>query len=250
MTTRPVSPQPSAGEIIQFPDAPPEEMTAYHTVNMPGYPPALMAHFGSPESTVILSEVAAGLFTREGREGIRFPDLLIALNANPAAIGPRNGYLIPEQGKPPDFVLEVASESTGRRDETVKRDDYARLGVPEYWRFDPSGGRYHSSHMAADRLVEGVYQPIPIYQTDESHFWGRSEVLGLSLCWEEGQLRFWDPVAQQYLTTYMEERDARLAERDARLAEREARLAEREARQEAEARAQRLEEELRRLRGE
>ena len=34
---------------------------------------------------------------------------------------PRKGYLIPEQGKPPDFVLEVASETTGEVDETDKR---------------------------------------------------------------------------------------------------------------------------------
>ncbi len=249
MTTRPVTPQPGAGEIIKFPDVPPEEMTAYHSVNLPGYPGSLTAHFGNPDTTVILSEIAAGLFASEDREGIRYPDLLIAFNARPEAIITRNGYLIPEQGKPPDFVLEVASGSTGRRDETTKRDDYAAMGVPEYWRFDPSGGRHHITHLAGDRLVGGVYEPIPIVQTDELHYWGRSESLGLSLCWEEGQLRFWDPVGQQYLTTYMEEHDARrqfearaIAERDARLAERDARLA-------AEERAMQLEEELRRLRG-
>ena len=250
MTTRPVSPQPNAGEIIKFPDAPPEEMTAYFTVNMPGYPPSLLTHFSNPESTVILSEIAAGLFAREDREGIRFPDLLIAFNARPEAIIPRNGYLIPEQGKPPDFVLEVASESTGRRDETIKREDYARMGVLEYWRFDPSGGTFHSTHLAGDRLAGEAYEPVPIYRADETHLWGRSEALGLSLCWEEGQLRFWDPVGQQYLHTFMDERNARLAERDARLAERDARLEERDARLAAEARARQLEEELRRLRGE
>ena len=243
MTTRPVSPQPSTGEIIQFPDVPPEEMTAFDYVNAPGYPASLAAHFGSPETTIITSEVAAALIPSESYEGVRYPDLLIAFNVSPAARQARNGYLIPEQGKPPEFVLEVASASTGRRDETTKRNDYAGMGVPEYWRFDPSGGRYHRTHLAGDRLVDGAYQPIPIHQANEGHYWGRSEVLGLSLCWEEGQLRFWDPVTQQYLTTYMEEREARLEEREARLEERNARLA-------AEARAQRLEEELRRLRGE
>ena len=57
----------------------------------------------------------------------------------------RNGYLIPEQGKPPDFVLEVASEGTGREDETVKRDAYEAMGVREYWRFDHTGGEFHSA---------------------------------------------------------------------------------------------------------
>ena len=161
MTTKPGTQQFEAGKIIRFPDAPPEEMTAYHYVNFPGYPGFLALHFGSPETTVILSEIAAGLFVREDREGIRYPDLLISFNARPELVIPRNGYLIPEQGKPPDFVLEVASESTGEIDEDARRRDYARFRVPEYWRFDPSGGEWHSVPLAGDRLVDDEYQPIP-----------------------------------------------------------------------------------------
>ncbi len=254
MTTRPVTPSPEAGKIIQFPEAPPEEMTAYHHVNLPGYPGSLTAHFGNPETTVILSEVAAALIPTESYEGVRYPDLLIAFDASPAAIIPRNGYLIPEQGKPPDIVMEVASASTARRDETVKRDDYAAMSIPEYWRFDPTGGLQYRTHLAGERLVAREYQPIPIHRTDEGHFWGHSNVLNLDLCWEEGKLRFWDPVGRRYLTTYGEERQARLDESDARRqadaraeAERDARITEREARITAEARARQLEEELRRL---
>ncbi len=236
MTTKPVTPQPSAGRIIRFPDAPPEEMTAYHYVNFPGYPGFLALHFGSPESTVILSEIAAGLFPTANREGIRFPDLLIAFDARPDLIIPRNGYLIPEQGKPPDFVLEVGSETTGRIDEDRKRRDYARFRVPEYWRFDPSGGRFHSTHLAGDRLVGEEYQPIEVAQTAEGLFRGRSDVLNLDLCWEGGHLRWYDPVGGLYLVSIPEEREARIAA---------------EARAEAEAaRVRELQEELRRLRGE
>ena len=234
MTTKPVTHKPGAGKIIQFPDAPPEEMTAFYNVNLPGYPGSLTAHFGNQETTVIISEIAAGLFVAEDREGIRYPDLLIALNARPELIIPRNGYLIPEQGKPPDFVLEVGSASTGRIDENAKRRDYARFRVPEYWRFDPSGGNFHSTHLAGDRLAGEDYEPIPIHRTGERHFWGHSDALGLDLCWEEGQLRFWDPVNRVYLTTYLEEREARIRET---------------ARADAEsARARALEEELRGLR--
>ncbi len=229
MTTKPVHPLTKAGEIVRFPDAPPEEMTAYHHVNFPGYPGFLALHFGSPETTVILSEIAAGLFVREDREGIRYPDLLISFNARPEAIVPRNGYLIPEQGKPPDFVLEVASDTTGRIDEGQKRLDYTRFRVPEYWRFDPSGGDFHSTHLAGDRLVGEEYQPVPIHRTAEGHFWGHSDVLNLDLCWENGELRWYDPVAGHYLVTIPEEREARIA---------------------AEARVRELQEELRLLRGE
>ncbi len=82
----------------------------------------------------------------ENYDGVRYPHLLIAFNADPVANISRHGYLIPEQGKPPDFVLEVASESTGRRDEVTKRSDYQRMGILENWRFDPSGGCFHQTH--------------------------------------------------------------------------------------------------------
>ena len=254
MTTKPITPSPEAAKIIPFPDVPPEEMTAYHNVNYPGYPGSLSVHFGSPGTTVILSEVAAALIPSESYEGVRYPDLLIAFNARPEAIIPRNGYLIPEQGKPPDFVMEVASASTARRDETIKRENYAAMAIPEYWRFDPTGGQQYWTHLAGDRLVNGEYHPIPIHRTDEEHLWGHSDVLNLDLCWEDGNLRFWDPVARRYLYTFIEESNARRqaearaeAERDARITERDARITEREARITAEARARQLEEELRRL---
>ena len=44
------------------------------------------------------------------------PDLLIAMGAGPDAYRENNGYIISEQGKPPDFVLEIALRSTGRQD--------------------------------------------------------------------------------------------------------------------------------------
>ena len=224
MTTKRVTPSPEAGNITQFPDVPLEEVTGYHSINFPGYPGSLSLHFGNLESTVILSEVAAALIPTEAYEGVRYPDLLIAFNVRPEAILPRNGYLIPEQGKPPDFVLEVASASTARRDETTKRDDYARMGVLEYWRFDATGGRFHSVPLAGDRLADAAYRPVEIHRTDDAHLWGHSEALNLDLCWEEGRLRFRDPADGRYLTTFAEEREAYIAEREAHLAERDGRL--------------------------
>ena len=245
MTSKPIARAPDAPDIIQFPDPPPEEMTAYYKVNFPGYPGSLAVHFGNPDTTIITSEVAAALIPTTSYEGVRYPDLLISFNADPAANIARNGYLIPEQGKPPDFVLEVASKSTGRRDETVKRRDYARMGVPEYWRFDPSGGSYHEAHIAGDRLVNGVYQPISIHRTGEGHYWGHSDVLNLDLCWEDEELRWYDPVGQRYLPNFPEvvaaqrEAESRATEAESRATEAESRAAA------AEARVRRLEEELR-----
>jgi len=37
----------------------------------------------------------------------------------------------------PDLVVEILSPSTARKDEGIKRDRYARAGVPEYWLVHP-----------------------------------------------------------------------------------------------------------------
>ena len=86
---------------------------------------------------------------------------------------------------------------------------------------------------------------------DEQRYWGHSEVLKLDLCWEYGQLRWYDPASQLYIANYDEQVNARIAaegqasiEHDARLAaERQADI-EREARLAAEARVRELEVEL------
>ena len=45
----------------------------------------------------------------------------MALGTDPEAFESRNGYIVEEQGKPPDFVLEIASERTGSTDVRWKR---------------------------------------------------------------------------------------------------------------------------------
>ena len=196
------------------------------------------------------------------------PDVYVAFGVDAQAIRPRKLYLPWEVGKPPDWVLEIASSSTGREDVVRKRDIYAHIGVPEYWRFDPTKqGEYHGQRLAGDRLVGGEYRPIELTTAPDGILKGYSEVLGLSLCWAGGWPRFYDPATNTYLESWQEMWDAREAaeaqaavEQAARLAERAARqaaenraateqagrLAERAARQAAEAHIRQLEAELRR----
>ena len=229
----------------------------------------LAQRFGNAETTIIASEVAAALFPTGSRREVRYPDLLIAFNVDPKAFDTHNGYLIPEQGKPPDFVLEIASKNTGRADETSRRADYGAMGVLEYWRFDHTGGEYHSAPLAGDRLVDGKYVPIEIVRVGDERYRGHSDALNLDLCWERGKLRWYDPVAGRYLLTYNETEDERATERRGRIAERRERIAaeqhadearrkriaeqradmERRERIAAEQRAEAAEAELRRLRG-
>ena len=232
----------------RFPAFPPrDDMQNFLHLNRPGYPGALERHFGISNTTVVLCE-APLRWTPSQQRGHRIPDLLVAFNADRAVAVEQMGYSIAHQGRPPDFVLEVASPTTGQDDYTDKRADYAAFGVPEYWRFDASGGRYHDAPLAGDRLVDGTYQPVEIVRTDATHLWGYCAVLNLGLCWEEGQLRWWDPVSRRYLETDDQEAEGRLEERVARIAAEAKAEEERAARLQAESQVRQLEEELRRLR--
>ena len=244
----PAPPDYDCDRLEKFPDFPPrDDMNNPRYLYDPGHPPALRRHLGSPDTTIVLGEIPISWRPGQVRDALK-PDLLVAFDVDCARIFAQEGYAISDVGKPPDFVLEVASKSTGRRDETVKRLGYARYGVLEYWRYDPSGGAYHRGPLAGDRLVDGVYQPVRIHRIDANRYWGYSAALHLVLCWEYGQLRWYDPVAGRYLDTFDEEAEARIAERNARIAERNARIAERGARIAAEARVHELEDEIRRLR--
>ena len=85
------------------------------------------------------------------------PDVYLAFGVDAELIRPRKLYLPWEVGKPPDWALEVASESTARVDVDRKPAVYAQIGVTEYWCFDPTGGNYHGEPMFGGRLADGVY---------------------------------------------------------------------------------------------
>ena len=54
--------------------------------------------------------------------------------------------------------MEVASPSTAANDPGWKRELYQRLGIQEYWRFDPTGGELSGQPIAGERLVSGRYE--------------------------------------------------------------------------------------------
>ena len=92
----------------RFPDFPPrDDMQNFLHLNRPGHPGALEHHFGISNSIIVLSE-APLRWAPHQREGHRIPDLLVAFNVDRALAVDQMGYSIRDQGKPPDFVLEIA----------------------------------------------------------------------------------------------------------------------------------------------
>ncbi len=229
------TPQPTGRfRLPEPPQREPDEMTSYDQLHKTGGSYLLAEHFGNPETTLVEAERWIIPNPEYDKSRARRPDLLVAFNVNPADYAASNGYIISEQGKPPDFVMEVASESTARIDMMEKRDDYAALGIPEYWRFDETG-EYHGTRLAGDRLVDGQYRAIAIVELADGILQGYSTVLNLYIRWEQGGLEWYDPATGRRIVTLQDERTRANAERDARI--------------QAESRVRELKDELRRLRG-
>jgi Uma2 family endonuclease len=72
----------------------------------------------------------------------------------------RRVYKLWEEGEAPSLVIEVTSDSTSDEDTGKKKAIYERLGVEEYFLFDPLGD-YLKPPLQGYRLVEGRYRPIP-----------------------------------------------------------------------------------------
>ena len=215
--------------LTQFPEFPPRyDMQNIGDLHKIGYVGTLTRHFGARDTTLIYGEVPVGT-TLSVRLGLRIPDLIIAFDCDPERAIELQGYDITDQGKPPDFVMEIASKTTGRVDYTEKRIDYERYGIPEYWRFDATGGDYHDVALAGDALVNGRYEPIDIEWEGAGFCWGYSEELGLYVCWDAGKLRWYDPRTGSYLRTFDDEADRadRAEERADRAADRADRAEER-----------------------
>lgn len=124
------------------------------------------------------------------------PDVLVAKGVRKKR---RRYYQTWAEGKPPDVVFEITSESTSSEDIVWKKELYEqKLRVPEYFLYDPmddylkprlqgyrlSGSRYHRIREHGGRLL--------------------SKELGLLLAPEGEMLRLIDPSTGQRLMTHAE----------------------------------------------
>ena len=110
----------------------------------------------------------------------------------------------------PDFVLEVASKGTYKKDMGSKKDTYKRMRVREYRVFDPQGGM-HRPRLQLFRLDGVVYERVSWRGDPGGPLAVTSETLGLELRFEDGRLRVWDPAAREYLREHYEEHAGRIA---------------------------------------
>jgi Uma2 family endonuclease len=113
-------------------------------------------------------------------EDFRGPDFFVVLDTEKR---PRKSWMVwEEDGKYPNVIVELLSDSTAKSDRGLKKQIYQdTFRTPDYFWFDP-----HSLEFEGFHLVDGTYQPIP--PTEQGWRW--SEQLELYLGIHQEQLRF------------------------------------------------------------
>jgi Uma2 family endonuclease len=205
--------------------------------------------------TQVHAQVMLDLFHTLGRRYADVPDvyawgnmMFYYVEGNPkASVAPdvflvhgvdkrvRRTYKLWEE-RTPSLVVEITSESTKSEDMKVKKGLYERLGIEEYFLFDPLG-EYLRPRLQGYRLVNGRYEPLAA-EGDGALL---SRTTGLRLEPEGDRLRLRDAATGKPLLWADEEARAREAAEENTEQERLARLA-------AEEEVRRLREEILRLR--
>jgi Uma2 family endonuclease len=240
--------KPKPKRTIKYPtsDGKPMAETDIHRDDMVDLIETLKDHFAADPNVYISGNLL--LFYEEGnRRKHVAPDVFFVRGV--PKLPPRKYYLLWEEGKAPDVVIEITSKTTRKEDQTKKPVLYREvLRVPEYFRFDPTE-EYLKPPLQGYRLEAGQYVPIVPVE-------GRlpSVLLGLHLERRGTKLRLYDPATGRCLPTRAERaREAEAAqqrEAEARQRAEQEQQREAEARQRAEQDRQRVEQENERLRRE
>lgn len=198
---------------------------------------AMKDHFAAEPEVYVSGNML--LYYEEGKRSSVAPDVFVACVPNEV----RDVYLLWRERAAPCFVLEVTSKTTRTEDQRSKKSLYARLGVEEYFLFDPRD-EYLYPRFQGLRLAGGEYQPMRLAPDGSL----TSRAIGISFQPQGTSLRMTDVKTGRLLLTYTEWKEkAQAAEERAEAAEERAARAEERA-AEAEARARALTEEIERLR--
>ena len=94
----------------------------------------LRCHFRNDPDVYVSGNMLLYYEERNPRASVA-PDVFVVFGAPDRE---RSSYFLWEERKAPDFVLEITSRSTWREDQGKNRELYHRLGVREYWQYDPT----------------------------------------------------------------------------------------------------------------
>jgi Uma2 family endonuclease len=188
-----------AAKKVEYPtgDGKPMAETDLHRGDMVDLIQMLKDHFAD-QSDVYVSGNLLMFYVEGDRRKHLSPDVFVVRGVEKKN---RDNYLVWEEGKAPDAVIEITSKSTRREDQGKKKELYRTvLKVPEYFQFDPTQD-YLKPALQGFRLIDGDYLPIEPVNGGLP-----SEVLGLHLVRDDQRLRLYNPATGEELLTAVEGR--------------------------------------------
>jgi Uma2 family endonuclease len=165
--------QPLEAKTIEYPESDGEPMgeTGFH-VTLIAYLLGMLRAFFQPRGDVYIGGNMFLYYEEGNPRKCVSPDLFLVFGVAPQE---RRSWFVWEEGAVPAVVFEFTSRATKAEDEGTKKELYERLGVQEYFLFDPLN-HYLKPPLKGYRLVAGQYAPIALEAGGMS-----SEVLGLRL---------------------------------------------------------------------
>ena len=168
---------PGAPDAVEYPERQWIAQSVWHGDAVRLATDALENHFRDREDVLVAMELVVYYERGDNTAWLR-PDVQVVFGVERG--GNRSTYRVWDEGKAPDFVLEVASPSTAAHDARYKAGEYARIGVQEYWRLDPEGTLLETA-LEGYAVTGGRYEPVAVVERPGRGRQLRSRVLGLDL---------------------------------------------------------------------
>lgn len=145
--------------LIEYPesDGQPMAETELHRDEMFELIDMLRRHFRGREGVHVSGNMLIYYVEGDPRQCFA-PDVFVAFGVR---AGRRRIWKVWEEGTAPDVVFEVSSRKTSLEDKGNKKALCARLGIGEYWLYDPEAD-YLDPPLQGYRLLDGAYREIPI----------------------------------------------------------------------------------------
>ena len=211
--------------------APRTDVEIHNKLFFPGYLASVTEHLkGFRRDPVVRAEEPINRESRGIVDSV-LPDLMVVFGVNELRIVGDRGYFIQPGDPIPEFVLEVGHWNTEWECLEEKISKYQKIGIREVWVFSDQVWDHNMPALKGLTLQAGQYVDIPLVVVPaQSLRNGRSQVLKLDVCWEGGDLRFFNPVTHAYLESHQEviqraDRETQRADSEAQRADSEAQRA-------------------------
>jgi Uma2 family endonuclease len=187
--------EPAVSEIeIEYPesDGQPIGETDFHIIAIFSLYQMLRDHFANDPKVYVASNLMF-YYEQGNKKAVRAPDVFVVKGVNKHR---RRVYKLWEEQVVPCTLFEITSKQTASVDLTTKYQLYERLGISEYFLFDPLS-EYLEPRLQGFSLKKGRYQPLPLSPEQELV----SQELGLILRPQGDLLRLVDSYTGQMLET-------------------------------------------------